>query len=61
MCDFAMCSAKNCPISKTCRRHADSGTEPDPYRQTYADFQPQPGEVGCDAYWHTNQTTLWEE
>jgi hypothetical protein len=35
MPDIMMCDAHECPASKTCRRHPDSGTKPDPYRQSW--------------------------
>jgi hypothetical protein len=44
--DIAMCQEK-CPKSKLCRRHPDSGTIPDPLRQTWEKFNP----FLCQAYW----------
>jgi hypothetical protein len=47
MPDITMCTAKNCDKSAACYRHEDSGTEPNPYRQSYSDFNPE----NCGHYW----------
>lgn len=57
MPDITMCAAKKCKLSDTCYRHADSGTRPDPLRQSYADFGADIHGL-CDAYWHVNQMTI---
>lgn len=44
MSDIAMCRSKTCPLRYTCYR---AQAEPNPYRQSYADFDPK----NCDAYW----------
>jgi len=56
--DISMCRATDCLFSETCKRHSDSGTVPTPLRQCYADFSPSEDGKGCDAYWHTQQTSL---
>ena len=56
MTDISMCRSTTCKASDTCRRHADSGTKPEPRWQTYADFEPDSKGM-CDAYWHVNQMT----
>jgi hypothetical protein len=58
MPDISMCRASDCLFSETCKRHADSGTRPTPLRQAYMDFTPDAGGKGCDAYWHTAQTSM---
>lgn len=35
MADIMMCEAANCPLSKQCCRHEDSGTVPGGWRQSY--------------------------
>jgi hypothetical protein len=57
MTDISMCQSTTCKASDTCRRHADSGTKPEPRWQTYADFEPDSDGM-CDAYWHVNQMTI---
>jgi hypothetical protein len=37
MPDVTMCVAKRCPLSTTCYRHKDSGTQPS-YSQSFGDF-----------------------
>lgn len=54
MPDISMCAHRNCPLRHNCYRHADSGTKPNPYRQSYAVYTPtidEDGKVGCDDYW----------
>lgn len=52
MPDIAMCPSANCPASRSCRRHEDSGTKPGDW-QTYAAFSW--GEKGCANYWPVAQ------
>lgn len=47
MPDIAMCANEKCPLSKTCKRHEDSGTKPSDYWQSWADFEPE----NCEYYW----------
>jgi hypothetical protein len=35
---YAMCQSAACPSQSSCRRHDASGTQRDPERQTYNDF-----------------------
>lgn len=51
MADIEMCSAV-CPLSKQCRRHADSGTWADPTWQSYwfRDENSPTGEA-CHKFW----------
>jgi hypothetical protein len=35
---LSRCVATRCARSATCGRHADSGTKPSPYRQTFQDY-----------------------
>lgn len=49
MPDISMCGAVGCPISSTCHRHADSGTQPNEPWQTYSAFAY--GMKGCVDYW----------
>ncbi len=48
--DIAMCLSPSCPSRARCERHADSGTRPNPYRQTYGGFGPEPGENRCEYF-----------
>lgn len=53
MPDIAMCN-QECPSSKTCYRHPDSGTEPGggTFRgQTWCNFKVNPNTGKCDYYW----------
>lgn len=45
MPDISMCQHPTCRMRRQCYRHADSGTQPSRYRQTYAHFTPGP--AGC--------------
>ena len=51
MPDISMCNATACGVSKTCRRHEDSGTKPSTHWQAWSAFVPSP--TGCDSYWPT--------
>lgn len=46
MPDIAMCTS-NCPLSKTCYRHPDSGTKPSEFWQSWSSFDP----IDCEYYW----------
>lgn len=35
MPDISMCASSDCPDRETCYRNADSGTQPNEYRQAY--------------------------
>lgn len=50
MPDIAMC-IQDCPSSKTCYRHPDSGTEPDKFRQGWVEFKVNQNTGKCDYYW----------
>lgn len=39
MPDISMCNDPDCPFSRQCYRHPDSGTKPDPYRQAWGFFE----------------------
>lgn len=48
--DISMCLDADCPARHQCFRHEASGTKPNPYRQTVADFHHD--ETGkCDSFW----------
>lgn len=49
MPDISMCSAA-CPKSRQCYRHADSGTKPDKYWQTYVLRDQGP----CNDFWQVS-------
>ena len=49
MPDISMCPATDCPLSRTCHRHADSGTQPTPGWQAYALFLERGDK--CEDYW----------
>jgi hypothetical protein len=54
MPDITMCVNQNCPLSKTCYRHEDSGTISD-IRQSWTDFKwdinlKHEGEFVCENY-----------
>lgn len=52
MPDIMMCNAASCDRSKECRRHKDSGTVPDPYRQTWwAREETDPTGINCRNFW----------
>ena len=38
--NFSMCVSHNCKLRTKCLRHAESGTKPNPARQSYGYFQP---------------------
>lgn len=57
MPDFAMCSNSECPNTKTCRRHPDSGTVPDPIRQCWGTFNWRQ----CNAYWMLTMDSIREK
>lgn len=46
-----MCKNENCSLNKTCYRYT---AEPNPYRQTYADFKPivEKGNTTCVYYYN---------
>ncbi len=49
-----MCWNKDCPLASQCYRHEASGTKPNPYRQTYGDFDfaiNDEGEAECENFW----------
>lgn len=48
MPDITMCAANNCKLSSKCYRHKDSGTKPNPFRQSYSDFGWQ---KPCKQFW----------
>lgn len=52
MPDIMMCDATNCEKAVTCYRNVASGTEPDPYMQTYwlRDESSPSGDI-CENYW----------
>lgn len=52
MPDISMCAAIFCPKSRQCYRHADSGTKPSEYLQSYSSFTP--GE-DCIAFWQVSK------
>jgi len=49
MPDITLCNNQDCPLSKKCYRHEDSGTKPSEYWQSYADFEYT--EDGCEDFW----------
>ena len=59
MPDFAMCVLDDCPFSKCCRRHLDSGTRPDPM-QAWSFFikrGPATDPNNCDGWWPVDPKT----
>ena len=52
MPDIMMCAAAECPKSSTCYRHADSGTKPCEFRQSFW-WRQSDSPVGddCPQYW----------
>lgn len=52
MPDISMCAAE-CPKSKQCYRHEDSGTKPSEYRQAYIIRHPTGDD--CELYWPVAQ------
>jgi hypothetical protein len=52
MPDIAMCMQGDCPRSKTCYRHEDSGTKPNDHRQSYF-LGGDP--ANCEWYWPTRK------
>jgi hypothetical protein len=54
MPDIMMCNAEQCDLSATCYRHPDSGTNPDPYRQSWW-YRQDDSPVGkeCPQHWKT--------
>lgn len=52
MPDIMMCEAPLCPLSRTCYRHADSGTRPSQHQQSYW-MRDDSSPVGkdCHNYW----------
>jgi len=49
MSDIEMCG-QDCPVSETCKRHADSGTVPHETWQSYGEHEPEKGKE-CEWYW----------
>jgi hypothetical protein len=47
---YAMCQSPTCPLRTQCRRHAESGTQPDPERQVYNDFDAERGSAPYCVY-----------
>lgn len=58
MPDISMCDNKTCPMRFNCKRHAASGTEPEPL-QTYGLFTAITvhGETTCSGYWPVSEAT----
>ena len=50
MPDIAMCAAVDCPVSRSCRRHEDSGTKPSDW-QAYVAFKPNNAGGSCASFW----------
>lgn len=50
MPDISMCASVECPSRKSCYRHAESGTKPTEWRQSYMAFKPRKGDGKCLAY-----------
>jgi len=50
MPDISMCTNEDCRKSSLCKRHADSGTLPNVYCQTYITFNPMT-DGNCDYFW----------
>ena len=40
MPDITMCKNQTCPMRKSCYRHTESGTEPNPRWQSWASWKP---------------------
>jgi len=54
MPDIMMCGAINCSKARQCYRNPDSGTSPDPYRQSWWYRQPDsPTGDDCPQFWKT--------
>ena len=49
MPDITMCASNICPKRTECYRHAESGTEPNPWRQAYF-VDTGENENGCDRF-----------
>jgi hypothetical protein len=41
MAEFTMCINHACPLSANCKRHAVTGTRPEPVGQAYATCEPE--------------------
>ena len=53
MPDITMCNDALCPMSNTCYRHRNSGTEPSEYIQSFFIESPrEPDSNECDYYWN---------
>lgn len=51
MADITMCYALDCPSRATCERHEDSGTKPNPDRQSWQNYEAQrDDELWCQFY-----------
>ena len=51
MPDYAMCDNKDCVLSPSCRRHADSGTKPRKTYQPYHTFSIDEKTIECAGFW----------
>lgn len=47
MADISMCVVSDCPLSPSCRRHADSGTPPSHWQSF---FRPPQRGTECEMY-----------
>jgi hypothetical protein len=56
MSDIMMCTSITCENRMNCRRSPDSGTKPNPYRQSWCDFDP----AGCQSYWMVDMDVIRE-
>jgi hypothetical protein len=51
MPDIAMCRDATCPSRRTCYRHKESGTVPNPLYQSYGTFRRRAQQKKCRYYW----------
>jgi hypothetical protein len=54
MPDISMCAVKDCPKSRECYRHRESGTKPNEYRQSYF-MRPDDYKGPCEHFWPTHE------
>lgn len=55
MPDITMCLNEVCPKAKHCYRSEQSGTVPNPWRQSYSEFNINSSTDTCQYYWETTK------
>jgi len=57
MPDISMCANQTCPKRNECYRFTAT---PSPYRQSYASFQPKPGDSQCEYFWPKDTRVMFK-